>query len=206
MVGFGVPAQQFCPRAERDASTHPTKGRAIAYGSLLGGGNARAACSTSPRVRGEVDLRAEPWRREANRVRGLVHKLRPAATPPHPDSFAALGIRPLPARGERWRMWLCLAPQDTNSNAIALLTNWGGPDRADQGTCCRHVIQFQPAAHSTSACALRRKSSAKPGSPTFLASTMPPTHRATSARARSCARGSFKWCSKTVTICSTTSW
>src|SRR5262245_27632530 len=34
----------------------------IAYGSLLGGGNARAACSTSPRVRGEVDLRAEPWR------------------------------------------------------------------------------------------------------------------------------------------------
>src|SRR5262245_1339291 len=53
-----------------------------------------AACSTSPRVRGEVDLRAEPWRSEANRVRGLVHKLRLAATPPHPDSFAALGIRP----------------------------------------------------------------------------------------------------------------
>src|SRR5262245_50197301 len=44
---------------------------------------------TSPRVRGEVDLRAEPWRSEANRVRGLVHKLRFAATPPHPDSFAA---------------------------------------------------------------------------------------------------------------------
>src|SRR5262245_54809868 len=53
---------------------------------LLGGGNARAACSTSPRVRGEVDLRAEPWRREANRVRGLVHKLRLAVTPPRPDS------------------------------------------------------------------------------------------------------------------------
>src|SRR5262245_64283741 len=27
---------------------------------------------------------------------------------------------PLPARGERWRKWLCLAPQDANSNAIAL--------------------------------------------------------------------------------------
>src|SRR5262245_66004994 len=59
---------------------------------------------------------------------GLVHKLRLAAAPPHPDSFAALGIRPriksgagsLPARGERWRKWLCLAPQDTNSYAIAL--------------------------------------------------------------------------------------
>src|SRR5262249_46949686 len=86
----------------------PDEMEGIAYGSLLGGGNARAACSTSPRVRGEVDLRAEPWRREANRVRGLVHKLRPAATPPHPEPFAALGIRPLPARGERWRKWLCL--------------------------------------------------------------------------------------------------
>src|SRR5262245_2092979 len=62
----------------------------------------KATCATSPRVRGEVDLRAEPLRSEANRVRGLVHKLRLAATPPHPDSFAALGIRPLPASGERW--------------------------------------------------------------------------------------------------------
>src|SRR5262245_62361283 len=113
----------------------PDECRAIAYGSVLGGGNARAACSTSPRVRGEVDLRAESWRREANRVRGLVHNLRLAATPPHPDSFAALGIRPLPARGERWRKWLCLAPPDTNSNAIALLTNWGGPDHEK----ARHV-------------------------------------------------------------------
>src|SRR5262245_34451902 len=68
----------------------PACGRAIAYGSLLGGGNARAACSTSPRVRGEVDLRAEPLRSEANRVRGLVHKLRLAATPPHRDSVAPL--------------------------------------------------------------------------------------------------------------------
>src|SRR5262245_13229883 len=80
----------------------------------------KATCATSPRVRGEVDLRAEPLRSEANRVRGLVHKLRLAATPPHPDSFAALGIRPLPARGERWRKWLCFAPPDTNSNAICL--------------------------------------------------------------------------------------
>src|SRR5499426_3423155 len=70
---------------------------------------------TSPRMRGEVDLRAEPWRSEANRVRGLVHKLGLAARPAKPDSFAALGIRPLPARGERWSKWLCLAPQDTNS-------------------------------------------------------------------------------------------
>src|SRR5215475_1014590 len=89
----------------------PLSGEGIAYGSLLGGGNTRAACATSPRVRGEVDLRAEPLRSEANRVRGRVHKLRLAAAPPHPDSFAALGIRPLPARGERWRKWLCLAPR-----------------------------------------------------------------------------------------------
>src|SRR5262245_40023790 len=58
----------------------------------LGGSNARAACSTSPRVRGEVDLQAEPLRSEANRVRGLVHRLRLAETPPHPDSFASPGI------------------------------------------------------------------------------------------------------------------
>src|SRR5262245_20768892 len=57
---------------------------------------------TSPRMRGEVDLRAEPWRSEANRVSGLFDNLRLAATPPHPDSFAALGILPLPASGTRW--------------------------------------------------------------------------------------------------------
>src|SRR5262245_5573852 len=48
------------------------------------------ACSTSPRVRGEVDLRAEHLRSEANRVRGHRDKLRLAATPPRPDSFAPL--------------------------------------------------------------------------------------------------------------------
>src|SRR5262245_46028499 len=83
-------------------------------------GKARPPCSASPRVRGEVDLAAEPLRSEADRVRGLVHKLRLAATPPRPDSFAALGIRPLPARGERWRKWFCLALQDPNSYATAL--------------------------------------------------------------------------------------
>ena len=57
-------------------------------------------------------------------------------------------------------------------------------------------FQFQPAVLRTSACAVRRKSSAKSGSPTFLASTIPPTHRATSASARSRARGSFRWSSK----------
>src|SRR5262245_8352560 len=84
--------------------------------------DSHAACSTSPRVRGEVDLRAEPWRSEANRVRGLVHKLRLASTPPHPDSFAALGIRPLPARGERWSKWLCLAPGAIRDAANQALT------------------------------------------------------------------------------------
>src|SRR5215813_14674194 len=64
----------------------------------------QATCSTSPRVRGEVDLRAEQLRSEANRVSGRSHRLRLAELPPHPDSFAALGIRPLPARGERWSM------------------------------------------------------------------------------------------------------
>src|SRR5262245_43862563 len=29
------------------------------------------------------------------------------------------GAGSLPARGERWRKWLCLAPQDTNAYAIA---------------------------------------------------------------------------------------
>src|SRR5262245_7972009 len=115
MVGFGVPAPQFCPHAERDASTHPTKGRAIAYGSLLGGGNARATCSTSPRVRGEAVLQRDPGRSEALRVRGLVHKLRLAATPPHPDSSLRSESDLSPHAWERWRKRLCLAPQDTNS-------------------------------------------------------------------------------------------
>src|SRR5499426_1390684 len=84
MVGFGVPAQQFCPRAERDASTHPTKGRAIAYGSLLGGGNARAACSTSPRVRGEVDLRAEPWRKRSKSGEGACPQAQTRGYAPSP--------------------------------------------------------------------------------------------------------------------------
>src|SRR6516165_1070296 len=53
-------------------------------------------------------------------------------------------------------------------------------------------IQFQLVVLRTSACAARRKSSAKSGSPTLRASTMPPTHRATSASARSCARGPLR--------------
>src|SRR5215510_411297 len=65
----------------------------------------RRLLPTSPRLRGEVDLRAEQLRSEANRVRGHFHRLRLAVAPPHPDSCAALGIRPLPARGERWRKW-----------------------------------------------------------------------------------------------------
>src|SRR5262245_16393921 len=43
-----------------------------------------------------MDLRAERQRSDASRVRGLALKLRLAGTSPHPDSFAALGIRPLP--------------------------------------------------------------------------------------------------------------
>ena len=50
----------------------------------------------------------------------------------------------------------------------------------------------QPATLRTSACAARRKPSAKSASPTFLASTMPPTHSATSASARSCDCGSSR--------------
>src|SRR5262245_3938286 len=109
----------------------PACGRAIACGSLLGGGSASAACSTSPRLRGEVGLRAEPWRREANRVRGLVHKLRLAATPPHQPpgtssrGFAALGIRPLPARGERWRKWQCLASTRRRSVPLPVVAERG---------------------------------------------------------------------------------
>src|SRR5207237_10692751 len=44
----------------------------------------------SPRVRGEVDLRAERQRSEASRVRGRFRTVGLADTPPHPDSFAPL--------------------------------------------------------------------------------------------------------------------
>jgi hypothetical protein len=53
---------------------------------------------------------------------------------------------------------------------------------------------------TTSAYALRRNSSAKSESQTFLVSTMPPTHKATSASARSCGRGSVRLSSKTFTM------
>src|SRR5262245_38384335 len=45
---------------------------------------------TSPRVRGEVDLRAEPLRSEASRVRGPARDSERVEAPPHPDSFAPL--------------------------------------------------------------------------------------------------------------------
>src|SRR5262245_66037864 len=99
---------KFCARsARRDAPAKPLApplpacGRVIAYGSLLGGGNARAGCSTSPRLRGEVDLRAERERSDANRVRGLVHKRRVATTTPSPGFFGALGIPPFAGRRGR---------------------------------------------------------------------------------------------------------
>src|SRR5215475_2570811 len=130
------------PRIKSGAGP-PLSGEGIAYGSLLGGGSARAACSTSPRVRGEVDLRAEPLRSEANRVRGLVRRLRLAATPPHQPpgtssrGFAALGIRPriksgagsLPACGERWRKWLCLAPRFAHPGYGAPICGSGRPSQ-----------------------------------------------------------------------------
>src|SRR5262249_55497892 len=50
----------------------------------------RATCSTSPRLRGEVDLRAELLRSEASRVRGRFHRLKLAETSPRPDSCAPL--------------------------------------------------------------------------------------------------------------------
>src|SRR5215813_917771 len=91
-----APSPGFLRCARNPTSPRTRQG----YRIWLAAGRCQGAPSSpSPRLRGEVDLRAEPWRSEANRVRGLVHKLRLAATPPHPDSFAALGIRPLPARG-----------------------------------------------------------------------------------------------------------
>src|SRR5262249_724463 len=50
----------------------------------------RATRLTSPRLRGEVDLRAELLRSDASRVRGRFPKLGLAETPPHPDSIAPL--------------------------------------------------------------------------------------------------------------------
>jgi protein ImuB len=51
---------------------------------------AMALPPTSPRLRGEVDLRAERERSDASRVRGPFHEPGLAATPPHPDSCASL--------------------------------------------------------------------------------------------------------------------
>ena len=60
---------------------------------------------TSPRLRGEVDLRA--LLREASRVRGHFQALGLADKPPHPDSVAPLRVAWNPTsprkRGEVWR-------------------------------------------------------------------------------------------------------
>jgi hypothetical protein len=54
--------------------------------------------ATSPRERGEVGIARYA---RGFRVRGRFETLRIAERPPHPTSFASLGSRPLPARGER---------------------------------------------------------------------------------------------------------
>src|SRR5262245_17648192 len=73
---------------------------------------ARRLLHLSPRAgRGRSASGALAKRSKSGEGAGLPAEAR--GTPPHPDSFAALGIRPLPARGETWRKWLCLAPQDT---------------------------------------------------------------------------------------------
>src|SRR5262245_66532686 len=92
----------------------------------FGGGDARAACSTSPRGRGGVDLQAEPLRSEANRVRGRSHWLRLAETPPPPGSFASLGIRPLPPPGGGGDQWHCRLLQQAPAKATALAPPGGG--------------------------------------------------------------------------------
>src|SRR5262245_59969714 len=87
-----------------------------------------ATCATSPRLRGEVDLRAEHLRSEANRVRGHLDKLdsrpRPLARIPS-LRFAALGIRPLPARGERCSKWGVSSQATTFFTAAAILSGVG---------------------------------------------------------------------------------
>src|SRR5262245_34602970 len=82
----------------------------------------RATCSTSPRVRGEVDLRAELLRSEAKRVRGPFHSLRLAATPPHPDSFAPLRFARNPTsprtRGEVAQVACALPKRSAGSSRV----------------------------------------------------------------------------------------
>src|SRR5215510_3907717 len=79
---FKIPTQMRLSSRLRQEKSHMARCLEVATRAPL--------APTSPRVRGEVDLRAEPLRSEANRVRGLVDKLRLAETPPHPDSFAPL--------------------------------------------------------------------------------------------------------------------
>src|SRR5262245_24500097 len=71
----------------------PFRGRAIAYASLLGGGNARTACSTSPRARGEVGFRAKRRNPGDARGWGLRGEAERVDTPPNPICFASQGLR-----------------------------------------------------------------------------------------------------------------
>src|SRR5262245_38718307 len=80
-----MPSRPMCACAATAAATSATPRRRSNVGWL-----GHAACATSPRLRGEVDLRAERQRSEASRVRGRFHGLRLVETPPHPDSFAPL--------------------------------------------------------------------------------------------------------------------
>ena len=52
-----------------------------------------AACSTSPRVRGEVDLRAERLRSDASRVRGRFHKAQTRGDAPSPGFLRCASLR-----------------------------------------------------------------------------------------------------------------
>src|SRR5262245_58177771 len=68
----------------------PCSHSAMFMSRLLKFAAARQHTPTPPRLRGEVDLRAELLRSEASRVRGRFHRLSLAEAPPHPDSFAPL--------------------------------------------------------------------------------------------------------------------
>src|SRR5262245_42321763 len=112
-----------------------------------------ATRSTSPRVRGEVDLRAHL--REASRVRGRFDRLRLAKTPPLPDSFSPHELRceyhlsPHPGRGGASGVAAASRPVDSSGKCSSRRTpcvdkhtqlSWPGLSRPSRFTWHGHTL------------------------------------------------------------------
>src|SRR5262245_20758452 len=104
-------------RLESDLSLHP-QGYRIWLAAWMWQ-RARRLLHLSPRA-GRGRFASGALAKRSKSGEGACSEAQARGYAPSPGFLAALGIRLLPARGERWRKRLCLAPQDTNSNAIAL--------------------------------------------------------------------------------------